>query len=166
MGVALRFAAVYGPQLKGNYRRLVQSLRRGPALRIGSGQNRRTLISEWDVASAVLLAASHPLAAGNVYNVSDGHVHTINEILAAINLALGKKNRVFTLPVSFARSGAAWMDRLLTPFGIAPAGKQAVEKYIEDVAVDSSRISRDLGFRAELNLNSGWRRTVSEIGLS
>jgi nucleoside-diphosphate-sugar epimerase len=166
IGVVLRLAAVYGPQLKGNYRRLVSSLRRGPGLRIGSGENRRTLISEWDVARALLLAATHPAAGGQVYNVSDGGVHTINEIVAAINAALGKKNRTISLPAALARGAAGGLDRLLTPLGMAPFARQAVDKYVEDIAVDSSKFRDDLGFRAELNLADGWRRTVAEADWS
>ena len=163
IGVALRLAAVYGPQLKGNYRRLIRSLQRGPALRIGSGENRRTLISEWDVGRAVLLAATHPDAAGRVYNVSDGRVHTLNQIVAVINAALGRKNRTIALPFSCARAVARLADGMLTPFGLSPGVTQAVEKDVEDIAVDGSSFSNDLGFRPELDLANGWRRTIAEL---
>ena len=55
------------------------------------GENRRTLVYDKDVARAVLLAVQHPAAAGRVYNVTDGGLHTVNEINQAICTALGRK---------------------------------------------------------------------------
>ncbi len=77
LGVALRLGAVYGSRIKGNYRRLVQSLANGRFVPVGDGRNRRTLIYDKDVARAAVLVMRHPAAAGRVYNVSDGQFHTM-----------------------------------------------------------------------------------------
>ena len=42
--VVLRLAAVYGPRMKGNYRRMAGALRRRLFFPVGRGENRRTLV--------------------------------------------------------------------------------------------------------------------------
>ena len=58
LGTVLRFAAIYGSRIKGNYQRLVQALARRRFIPIGDGSNRRTLIYDRDVAKAALLVCS------------------------------------------------------------------------------------------------------------
>jgi UDP-glucose 4-epimerase len=77
----LRFGAIYGARIKGNYSRLLNSLSRGRFIPIGNGLNRRTLIYERDVGQAAVLAAQHPAGTGKVFNVSDGQFHSMNEII-------------------------------------------------------------------------------------
>jgi hypothetical protein len=38
-----------------------------------------------------------------------------------------------------------------------------LDKYLEEVAVDGSRIQRELGFRPSTSLLEGWRATVDEM---
>jgi len=38
-----------------------------------------------------------------------------------------------------------------------------IEKYTEDVAVDSSRIREQLGFEAKYDLRTGWRETIAAL---
>ena len=39
----------------------------------------------------------------------------------------------------------------------------AIDKYTEDIAVDSSRIQAELGFKPQYDLRSGWQETVQEM---
>jgi dTDP-D-glucose 4,6-dehydratase len=38
-----------------------------------------------------------------------------------------------------------------------------IEKYIEDIAVDSSRIQKELSFMPQYDLKSGWEETIREM---
>ena len=100
----LRLGAVYGAQVKGNYRRLLSALARGRFVPIGSGRNRRTLIYDKDVARAALLAVCHPDAAGRVFNVTDGEVHTMATIVRTLCTALGRRPPCLTLPAGPVRA--------------------------------------------------------------
>ena len=103
--VVLRLAAVYGLRMKGNYVRLLEALRRYRFLYVGE-TNRRTLVYDDDVAAAAVLAAEHPAALGQVYNVSDGRVHTFREIVEVMCQALGRRPPHLQVPVSWVRAGA------------------------------------------------------------
>ena len=157
LATVLRSAAVYGPRVTGNYERLVRALARGRFVPIGGGDNRRTLIFDQDLAAAVALAATHPAAAGRIYNVSDGTAHPLREIIAAICDALGRREPRWHAPVEpvrLALRAASVVDRRLP---------RMLEKYLEEVAVDASRIQAELGFKAATSLADGWRTTVAEM---
>jgi nucleoside-diphosphate-sugar epimerase len=38
-----------------------------------------------------------------------------------------------------------------------------IEKYIEDIAVDSRRIQKELGFVPQYDLKTGWEETIREM---
>lgn len=157
LATVLRSAAVYGPRVKGNYQRLVTALARGRFVPIGRGDNLRTLIHETDLASATALAAVHPAAAGRIYNVSDGTPHPLREIIAAISTALGHRPPRWHVPVTPVRVAlrmAAVVDRRFP---------RMLDKYLEEVAVDASRIQRELGFRPSVELVDGWRLTIATM---
>jgi UDP-glucose 4-epimerase len=156
--------AIYGPRIKGNYQRLVQALAHRRFIPVGDGSNRRTLIYDHDVARAALLAAEHPKAAGKLYNVSDGHFHTLKEIIVAICDALGRNPPRFSVPVGPARFIAGLMEDTFRLVGRkSPISRETIDKYTEDIAVDSQLIQRELGFKPQFDLESGWRETIQEM---
>jgi nucleoside-diphosphate-sugar epimerase len=164
LGTVLRFGAIYGPRIKGNYLRLLQSLARGRFIPIGNGYNRRTLIYDRDAAQAAVLAAQHPAAAGKIYNVSDGQYHTLNEIIKTMCEALGRYPPRVSLPVGPVRLAAGILEDVGRMIGYnSPIGRTMVNKYTEDIAVDSQRIQTELGFQPQFDLLTGWRETVQQM---
>ena len=41
--------------------------------------------------------------------------------------------------------------------------RNTIDKYTEDVAVDSQRIREELGFIPQYDLKTGWRETIQEM---
>jgi len=109
-----------------------------------------------------LLAVQHPNAAGKVYNVSDGYFHTLKEIIVAICHALGRNPPRFSVPVGPARFMVGLMEDTFQLMGRkSPIGRGTIEKYTEDIAVDSQLIQRELGFK--FDLLTGWPETIQEM---
>jgi len=180
LGTVLRLGAVYGARIKGNYQRLLLALAGNPGTRyriqgnsghvpelpfipVGSGLNRRTLVYDKDVGRAAALAVSHPAAAGRVFNVTDGRFHTLNEIIEAICAALGRKPPRLSLPVGPIRMVAGLIEKGARAIGIkAPVTRETIDKYTEDIAVDGSLIQRELGFKPQYDLKTGWEETIKE----
>ena len=163
IGTVLRLAAVYGSRIKGNYRQLLMALEHRWFLPIGQGRNRRTLIYDKDVANAAVLALQHP-AAGRVYNVSDGRYHTLDEIIGAMCHALGRKPPYFSVPVAPIRCIAGILEDAAGMAGFkSPIVRSTIDKYTEDVAVDSRLIQKELGFITKFNLANGWQDMVQEM---
>ena len=164
IGTVLRLAAVYGSRIKGNYRRLVQSLARGRFIPVGNALNWRTLIYDKDVARAAALAVSHPEAAGRVYNVTDGEFHTVQDVIGAICAALGRTPPRLCLPLASIRFGVGLAENTFRVIGLRPPIVRAtIDKYTEDIAVRGERICSELGFKPGYRLDSGWQETVAEM---
>jgi UDP-glucose 4-epimerase len=164
LGVVLRLAAVYGPGIKGNYERLARAIARGRFVRVGPGHNRRALVFDEDVARAAVLAALSPVAAGRIYNVADGVPHSMRDIVAAISAALERRPTVWRLPAAPVRRLAGVIEAAATRLGLRPPIRRAtIEKYLEDVMVDATRIQRELGFAPRVTLRDGWRRVVESL---
>ena len=45
----------------------------------------------------------------------------------------------------------------------SPIGRDTIDKYTEDIAVDSTRIQTELGFKPQYDLLTGWQETVQEM---
>jgi UDP-glucose 4-epimerase len=164
--VVLRLSAVYGPRVRGNYRRLLRAMARGRFVSIGPGRNRRSLVADQDAAQAFVLAARHPAAAGQTFNVADGPAHTVEEILGAMAAAVGRPQPRWHLPTGLARVAAAAGDLAGSAIGRRPGLRPSIEKYLEDSAVDASRLGAVLGFQPQLDLATGWRLTVERLRAS
>jgi nucleoside-diphosphate-sugar epimerase len=160
LGVVLRLAAVYGANMKGNYRRMAEGIRQGWFLPLGDGKNRRTLVHDDDAIRAALLAARHPHAAGRVFNVTDGAVHEFSEIVNTIARSVHRRPRRLRIPVVPVRSVAAAVDSARRCCGWHPLFVPLVDKVVEDVAVCGDRIQAQLGFVPSVSLHEGWRRTL------
>jgi len=151
--------------MKGNYPRLLEALRRGRFVWVGDGTNRRTLVHVRDVCAAAVLAAERPEATGKIYNVTDGTVHTLREIVETICGALGRKPPRLRIPAAAASWAAALADmsaRCL--LWRQTSAKAAVQKLTEDIAVRGERIVKELGFRPQYDLVRGWHDTVFARG--
>ena len=158
--------AIYGSRIKGNYpsRTSGRTVARRRFIPIGDGRNRRTLIYDRDVAKAALLAVQHPNAAGKVYNVSDGHFHTLKEIIVAICQALGRNPPRLSLSVGTVRLAAGILEDAGRMIGFkSPVGRSTIDKYTEDIAVDGSLIQKELGFMPQYDLKTGWEETIREM---
>lgn len=159
--VILRLAAVYGPRLQGNYRMLVNALRHGLFWPVGNGQNRRTMVYIDDLVQAAILAAEHPKAAGAVFNITDGKVHTLNEVIGAIASALGKVPPRFHLPLGPVQALSALTDHTTKALRLpAPRLRPIVTKMVEDVAVSGDKFCHDLSFKPRYDLGRGWYAAI------
>jgi len=157
----LRFAAVYGSRVKGNYRKLLHSISKGRFIPLGKGKNRRTLVYDRDAARTVVLALKSDASAGQIFNVTDGTFHTVREILDAMATALGRRVPRVSMPLAPIRFGIGIAERSLKMIGMrSPVTRSMIDKYAEDVTVSSDKIRDVLGFRAEYDLERGWRETV------
>jgi UDP-glucose 4-epimerase len=164
IGTVLRAAATYGSRVKGNYRRLAVAIARRRYVALGRNLNRRTLVHDRDLAQAIVLAAAHPAAAGALFNVTDGRIHTLADIVNAIHRAVGRQPSGFHVPMSVALAGAVLCEGAFRVVGRRPPLTRALlDKYTEDIAVDGDLIQRTLGFVPAIDLDEGWRETMAAL---
>lgn len=156
----LRFAAIYGPNMKGNYPRMVKALDKGRFIPIGNGMNRRSLIFIDDAVDAAILAVAYPKAGNSIYNVSDGERHSVNEITETICRALGRRPPRIHIPRKVALTGAKVLDGFANISGKSLCLANSVERFTEEAAVSSRKIQEELGFQPKFDLQRGWNIIV------
>lgn len=161
----LRLASVYGKRVKGNYKKMINLIRKGFWICPGEGNNLRTLIHEEDAARAAIIAAEHPRAAWEVFNVTDGKVHTVREIVKSISEALDQKIIEIYLPdLPFKRLRYFLIrssDRYRSVFPLLFKFSFMLEKINENCAVDGSKIEKMLGFKPKWELTCGMRQVLN-----
>jgi nucleoside-diphosphate-sugar epimerase len=68
------------------------------------------------------------------------------------------------VPERPARFVAGLIENLFIAFRRqAPISRAAIDKFTEDMAVDSRRVREELGFREQYSLEAGWKDTVREM---
>lgn len=166
----LRLASVYGSRVTGNYQLLIKAVRTGffciPHAKGGCGAV-RTLIHENDVVAGAILAATHPYAAGKTYNLTDGQVHSLEEIIKAIAEALSVKIKILKIPEEPLRIFSDFIHKhhhQLVPFLSQKIENTAcaIDKLMENIVVDSQKIQTEIGFKPMYNLRKGWHHALSE----
>lgn len=164
IGTVLRFGAIYGFRIKGNYERLTHALAHKRFIPVGNGLNRRTLIYDKDVGHAAVQAVSHNAAAGRLFNVTDGGFHTLNEIIESICSGLGRTFPRLSLPIEPTRTLIHLIETGIRAVGLKPpVTREMIDKYTEDIAVDGSLFQKEIGFVPKYDLKAGWEETIREM---
>lgn len=158
---AIRPPAVYGPRDRALLKLFVAVKRHVlPVLR---RRGKFSLIYVEDLARAVALALTHPAAAGQVYFASEPEVTDYREAGECVKRALGAWT-VTVAPPLFALQTGAWVGEAWGAI-LNRAPFLSREKIAEITAGDwvcSSRKIRDqLGWRPEVGLEEGMRRTAA-----
>ena len=147
--VIIRPPLVYGPGVKANFLRMLQTVQQGIPLPFANISNRRSLIYLGNLIDAIIVCISHPAAAGQTFLVSDGDDVSTHELLRRTGEALGRPARLFPFPLSLMRLAA----RIL--------GKGAeVERLLGSLVVDSSKIRRELGWTPPFTMKEGLKTTA------
>jgi nucleoside-diphosphate-sugar epimerase len=93
--VTLRPPLVYGPHVKGNFRRLIEIVDRGIPLPLASVQNQRSFINLANLTDAICWGLTGPTG---LYLPSDQDDKSTADLIRAIARALGKPQRLFPFP--------------------------------------------------------------------
>ncbi|QXE91550.1 NAD-dependent epimerase/dehydratase family protein [Geomonas subterranea] len=134
--VILRAPLVYGPGTPGNFFTLLKAVQKGLPLPLASVDNRRSLLYVGNLAHALMTAASHPKAAGELYLVSDGEDVSTPSLIRTLAEGMEKKARLLPFPTS-----------LLRLVGEAAGRGGAVRSLVASLQVDSGRIRQELDWQ-------------------
>jgi nucleoside-diphosphate-sugar epimerase len=96
--VLLRPGTFFGPGDRLHFGRMAQKMKAGKGVIVGRGDNALPFCYVTDVVQGFLLAAYHEQAPGNVYNITNDHPLTQQEMFEAIADAVGGKHPRRHLP--------------------------------------------------------------------
>jgi len=151
--VVIRPPLVYGPDVKGNFAKLVQWVRAGIPMPLGAVDNKRSMVALDNlVAFSTLCAnfAESPNAAGQVFLVSDGDDVSTTELLHRVARAYACKARLLSVP-TWLLSDAV---RLL--------GRSAVaERLLGSLTIDDSKARELLRWQPRVTMDEQLRKMAN-----
>lgn len=156
----LRLGFLYGPGNRALLRHFVPLLERRRLFVVGSGRNRIATLYVDDAARAVLLAGTHPVASGKIYDVASDERVTQQEYIQATAdaLDLPRPGRRVPRIAAYVAAGLAELAARLGG-GEPPFTRAMVVLMSVDQVLDASRLRSELGWRPEVSFEDGMRRT-------
>lgn len=150
--VIIRPPLMYGPGVKANYRKLLDVIYRGIPLPFACIHNRRSMLALGNLVDFLSVALTHPCAANQTFLLSDGEDLSSKELVEKISVAMGKRSRLISLPVS-----------MLKLIGILFGRSQAVRRLLGSLQIDSSKARERLNWTPPLTTQEGITLTVKDF---
>jgi UDP-glucose 4-epimerase len=94
----LRPCLVYGPNVKGNLRMMMNAINNGWFPPLPKINNKRTMVHVDDLVRAILLVSQDARANGQIFNVTDGKVYSSREIYETMCFIMKKTVPSWSLP--------------------------------------------------------------------
>jgi len=137
--------------------------RLGVAPVFGDGSQEISVVYAGDLARALATVATTPAAAGHVYYAAHPQPTSTRGLVLAVGRALQKKPVVLPIPPALARGVLATIGSLARMAGRATllSADKANEFLAPGWVCSSAALTRDTGWRAEVDLESGLRRTAA-----
>jgi nucleoside-diphosphate-sugar epimerase len=160
--VVVRLSAVYGQRDKA----LLPLYRMGKLGIVpvyGDGENLLSWLHVHDAASAIVSTTMGSPTSGSVYTVSDGGFYTWNQLVQAFGRAWGRMPRiVHGPPLLFRLAGSAGgLVQMLTRKGLSLQTDQIRHMQARYFICDNTAITRDLGWKPTVDLDSGFAQTIA-----
>lgn len=147
--VIVRPPLVYGPGVKGNFRRLLRLAASGAPLPLGAVRNQRSLAGLDNLVDLLIRCVDHPAAAGQTFLVSDDHDLSTPALIRRLTRALGKSPRLLPVPPSVLRLAGRITGRAAE-----------VERLIGSLQVDITHTREVLGWVPPVSVDEGLRTTA------
>ncbi len=160
----VRPAVVYGEWDRATLK-IFQFVRRGLAPVFGDGSQELSVIHAEDLAQSLIAAATSPAAAGRIYFAAHPTTTTSRELVLAAGQALGRGTtpRILPVPPAIAR-GVLWTVGTIA-YLAGRATLLSADKAHEFLApawtCRSDALTRDTGWRAAIDLETGLKRAAN-----
>ena len=145
----VRAPLVYGPDVKGNFLRLLKLSASGIPLPLGSVPSVRSLVSVWNLCDLLIRCVEHPAATGRILFAGDGEDIALPHLVRTLADGMNQPCRLFPAPLAVMRAGAQALGK-----------RVAFDRLTGSLRVDISETKRLLQWEPPLPLASGLLRTA------
>jgi nucleoside-diphosphate-sugar epimerase len=157
----LRLPLVYGPDVKGNMRRLFALVDRGVPLPLRAVNNRRSLLYVGNLSAAVVAALrAGPIQAAGTFFVTEGEGVSLPILLRAVGEALGRPARLIPVPPALLRLAGRAGDALAPLLGRGPISAE-IGRLVDSLVVNGSRLAERTGYAPPFTMAQGLRATAA-----
>lgn len=141
--VIIRPVLIYGPNVKANFKSMVKLASKKLPLPIGCLDNKRSMVSVYNLADLIHICMTHPNANREVFLASDQDDISVKQIFE--KLAKYQNNQLLMLPV----------PKSLINFLASLVGKKAVaSRLCSELVVDTTKNTQILGWTAPYNVDT------------
>jgi nucleoside-diphosphate-sugar epimerase len=142
---------VFGPGAPGNFARLIALVRRGMPLPLGLIDNRRSLVSVWNLCDLLSAALTHNAATTAPLLVADDPAVSTPELIRMCAAAMSVPVRLLPVPPALLRLAAATIGR-----------GADVKRLCDSLVVDARETYARLEWQPRLELAAGLERTLGQ----
>lgn len=166
--VLIRAPWFYGPNQPPRQKLFFEMIRTGKVPLVGSGTNLRSMAFLENLAQGLVRAASVPEAVGQVFWVADERPYSMREIIDTVEHLLEDEfgqdcaHRRVRLP-GLLSDVAEWVDASLQGLGLYHQKIHVLSEMNKTIACSVERAREVLGYRPEIALEEGMRRSLQEI---
>jgi UDP-glucose 4-epimerase len=148
--VIIRPPLVYGPGVKANFAAMLSLVNKGIPLPFGAlTENKRSLVSVYNLVDLVVNCISNPNAANQTFLVSDDNDLSTADMVKELSVALGKSGRLIPIPVQLYK----FIGKI--------TGKSAiVERLCGSLQTDISKTKRLLDWRPPFTVKEAFAKTA------
>ena len=146
--VIIRSPLVYGPQVKANFKTLMDAVKSRVPLPLGRINNYRSYIFIDNLSDAVKECIIKAEAANNIFLLSDMNI-SISELAKKISISFNQTPSVFNFPIRV-------LDISFTLIG----KKNQFSKLTNSMCVDSTKIQRRLGWQPQVKMEEALSKTT------
>ena len=151
--VIIRSPLVYGPGVKANFLSMMNWLRRGIPLPLGSvTKNRRSFVFIDNFVSMIIACINQPAAANQTFLISDDEDLSTAELLGRMALALGCPSKLIAVPTTLITLGAKLIGR-----------PDISQRLCGSLQVDIKKTKDLLGWSPPVSVNEGLRSTAAHF---
>lgn len=151
--VIIRPPLVYGPGVKGNFAAMMHWVKRGVPLPLGAVRsNRRSFVALDNLVDLIVTCVDHPAAANEVFLAGDGEDLSTAELLERLAAAMGRKARLFAVPVWMLEQGAALLGK-----------RDEARRLLGSLQVDIGKARLLLGWEPPISVDEGLRRAAGPV---
>jgi nucleoside-diphosphate-sugar epimerase len=146
----VRSPLVYGPGVRANFLRLLRWVDRQRLLPLAAVENRRSLVSVWNLCDLLGHLLTCPEAPGGLWMVSDGEDLSTPELVRRIGRAMDRRVRLIAVPTSLLRSCGRLLRR-----------EAEIARLCGSLTVDVERTRRELAWNPPVTVDEALARTVA-----
>lgn len=147
--VIVRPPLVYGPGVKGNFLKLINAIDKGIPLPLAAAGNMRNVVYVGNLADALAACASHSIAAGKTYLISDGEGISTKALIGKIAQSLGRDSCAFYCPPALVRAAGVLLGR-----------SDQVDRLFDSLCINDQKIRSELAWMPPYTMEQGLRATA------
>ncbi len=158
--VIIRPAAIYGPGDPERFFMIFKRVARGVFPMFGTGRTYYHPLYIDNLIGACVAIMTDGCGDGDTYLIADEEYVEISDLVRRVGRAMGINVRIRYYPIAPLIVAGHVVEKVCKPFGITPPiFPRRVDWYRQNRAFSIEKAKREIGYRPEVGLNEGLRRT-------